>query len=115
MVLHRVEPRSCISFRQSADSNCRPRSVVTVDGTPNHEIHPLTNALATTSAVIAEIGMASVQRVNLSTHVKRYEQPSKGGSGPTMSMWIKWNLASGVEKVDSGVTVWHWTLQSWHC
>ena len=73
MVLHRVEPRSCISSRQRADSNWLPRSVVTVDGTPNLEIHPLTNALATMSAIIAEIGMASGQRVNLSTHVKRYE------------------------------------------
>lgn len=32
-----------------------------------------------------------------------------------MSMWMKSNLASGVEKVDRGVTVWRCTLQSWHC
>ena len=71
MVLHRVVPRSCINSRQSADSNWRPRSVVRVDGTPNLETHVLTNAFATTSAVMAEIGMASDQRVNLSTHVRR--------------------------------------------
>ena len=109
MVLHRVEPISCISSRHRADSNWRPRSVVTVDGTPNH---PLTNALATMSAVIAEIGMASGQRVNLSTQVRR---PFAGGSGPTMSMWITSNLASGVAKVEKGVTVWRCTLQHWHC
>ena len=68
------------------DSNCGPLSVVTVDGTPNRAIQPLTNALATDSAVIFMMGMASGQRVKRSMHVSRYEYPFDGGSGPTISM-----------------------------
>ena len=55
----RIEPKSCISFLHSTDSNWRPRSVVAVDGVPNLDIHPLTNALATVSALMSNIGMAS--------------------------------------------------------
>ena len=46
----RLDPSSCISCVQSADSNWDPRSVVIVDGTPNLEIHPLTKACATVLA-----------------------------------------------------------------
>ena len=49
----RLEPSSCIRRFHRADSNCDPRSVVTVDGTLNREIHPLRNACATDSAVIS--------------------------------------------------------------
>ena len=55
-----------------ADSNWRPRSVVTVDGVPNREIQVLTKARATVSAVMSASGMASGHRVNLSTHVRMY-------------------------------------------
>ena len=43
-----------------------------VDGTPNLAIHPDTNARATVSAEMSLIGIASGQRVNLSTQVSRY-------------------------------------------
>ena len=46
---------------QSTDSNCRPLSVVIVVGTPNLAIHPLRNALSTTSADIAVVGMVSYE------------------------------------------------------
>ena len=68
----RLEPKSCISFLHSTDSNWRPRSVVAVDGVPNLDIHPLTNALATVSAVMSTIGMASGHLVNRSMQVRMY-------------------------------------------
>ena len=67
----RLDPSSCISCVQKADSNWDPRSVVTVEGTPNLEVHPLTKAYATVSAVMSVIGMASGQRVNRSLQVSR--------------------------------------------
>ena len=42
-------------------------------------------------------------------------KPCEGGRGPTMSGWITSNCASGVPKVDSGVTVFRCTLERWHC
>ena len=53
------------------DSNCCPLSVVMVEGTPKRDIHPLTKAWATVSAVMLEMGMASGQWVNWSTQVSR--------------------------------------------
>ena len=41
-----LDPSSSISCVQRADSNWDPRSVVTVEGTPNLKIHPLTKACA---------------------------------------------------------------------
>ena len=67
MVRERLEP----SREVRLDSNCRPRSVTMVDGTPNREIQPLRNAFATASAVIELRGMASGHRVNRSTQVRR--------------------------------------------
>ncbi len=54
------------------DSNCLPRSVTTVDGTPNLAIHPLVKARATHTSVMLTRGKASGHLVNRSTHVKRY-------------------------------------------
>lgn len=51
---------------QSADSNCRPLSVVMVDGKPNRATHPSMKARAADSALVPEIGMASSHRVNRS-------------------------------------------------
>ena len=48
-----------MSSLQSVDSNWRPRSVETVDGIPNREIHPLRKARATICAVMSVIGIAS--------------------------------------------------------
>ena len=67
----RLDPNSLVSSAQRFDSNWRPRSVVMVDGVPNHAIQPLTKASATDSAVMLVRGKASGQRVNLSMHVSR--------------------------------------------
>ena len=53
------------------DVNWGPRSVVTVDGTPNWDIHVSTNPLATVLAVLSRNGMASGHCVKQSTHVSR--------------------------------------------
>jgi len=45
----RLHPKSCIRWFHNVDSNCFPWSVVTVDGTPNLEIHPWTKTCATVS------------------------------------------------------------------
>ena len=65
-----LEPNSCIRQFQRADSNWDPRSVVTVDGTPNREIHPLINGWATDSTVTSLIGTASGHRVKWSMQVR---------------------------------------------
>ena len=52
--------------------------------------------------------MASGQRVNRSTQVRRYVYPLDGGSGPTKSMWMTLKRASGLGKVDSGKVVCLW-------
>ena len=88
MVLCLVAPRSCASLAQRLDSNCRPLSETMVEGTPNLATHPCTNARATESAVMLVSGKASGHRVNLSTQVRRYENPCEGGNGPTRSMWM---------------------------
>ena len=48
-----------------------PLSVEIVEGTPNRPIQLPTKALATVSAVMSVIGMASGHRVNRSTQVSR--------------------------------------------
>ena len=73
--------------------------------TPNHATHPATNALATVSAVISAIGIASGQCVKQSTHVNKYVKAFEGGNCRTISRWIWSNRASGVAKVDNRVTV----------
>ena len=72
--------------RQRVDSNCRPQSVTTVEGTPKRETHPMRNAWATASAMILWRGIASGHLVNQLTHVKRYVNPCDSGRGPTRSM-----------------------------
>jgi len=67
VVLACLEPRRDMRLVQSWDSNCRPRSVMMVEGTPTREIHPLRKAWATALAVMAVRGMASGQRVKWST------------------------------------------------
>ncbi len=41
MVRERLEPSREVRLLHNRDSNCRPRSVTMVDGTPNREIQPL--------------------------------------------------------------------------
>ena len=56
-------------------------------------------------------GIASTQRVCLSTMVNRYENPSEGGSGPTMSTWSDEKRASGIGRWTKGVLVWRVILE----
>ena len=79
-------PSNVISLLQRFDSNCRPRSVVMVEGTSKREIQVHRKAFATVSAVLSAIGIASGQRVNLSIQVRMYTEPLEGGRGPTRSM-----------------------------
>ena len=55
-------PSNVISLLQRFDSNCRPRSVVMVEGTPKRKIQVHRKAFATVSAVLSAIGIASGQR-----------------------------------------------------
>ena len=71
-------------WENSADSNCTPRSVVTVDGTPNEEIQWVMKVRATVSACTSGMGIAVGQRVKRSITVNRYRKPLDGGNGPTM-------------------------------
>ena len=99
-------PSMSVSALNRADSNCLPLSVVIVDGAPKRATQCVTNEMATVSAEMSGIGMASGHRVNRSMTVKRYDCPLEGGRGPTMSMWTWSNLASGVANVPHGDLVW---------
>jgi hypothetical protein len=70
---------------QSEDVNCGPLSLVMIPGTPKRCIQPCRRAAAQSAAVVEASGIASGQRVVLSTMVKRYEKPEERGSGPTRS------------------------------
>ncbi|CAN7990403.1 unnamed protein product, partial [Ixodes hexagonus] len=86
-------PRPARSWARAAKSehwNCRPRSVVTVDGQPKQAIQISTKVLATVSAVMSGTGVASghlVQRHQCSremttydsrpAQLAKYPQPSK--------------------------------------
>ena len=60
------------SKEKREDSNCDPRSVVTVDGTPKFAIQYVTKAEVMDSAVISESGIEVGQRVKWSIMVRRY-------------------------------------------
>ena len=107
-------PKSWLSWLQRLDSNCLPRSVITVEGTPNLAIQPRTKALATDSAVMSIRGNASGQCVNLSMHVRRYLYPWEGGRGPTISTWTTSKRASGGLKDNIVAVVCLVTLARWH-
>ena len=62
-----LDPNSCTNCIQSADI---PDQLWQLWDT-KHEIQPCTKALATNSAVISVIGMASDQCVNQLIHVRR--------------------------------------------
>ena len=50
-----------MSWRHRSDSNCTPRSVVIVDGTPKPAIQPVMKACATVGAVMSGRRIASGQ------------------------------------------------------
>ena len=57
MVRVRFEPSKRMSSVHKVDSNWRPLSVVTVEGTPKRAIQLLVKARATVSAVMSAIGI----------------------------------------------------------
>ena len=113
----RFVPSNCTTSNccQRWDSNCPPQSVVMTEGAPNRATQPVTNALATISAMIYAIGIASGQHVKWSTHVSQYVKPFEGGNGLTISRWTWSNWASGVAKVANGVTVCYCIFNLWRC
>lgn len=52
------QPMRLVSAWKNFDSNCAPRSVVTVVGDPYRATHVAKNAVATVSAVVSGIGVA---------------------------------------------------------
>lgn len=107
-----------VNSRNRADSNCLPRSVVILIGTPNREIQPETKWRATVLAVMSDIGMASGQRVNLSIPVRQYRKSREVGIGPMMSTLICWKRWSDRLKFDNADLLWRFTLARWqgiHC
>ena len=91
-----------------------PRSVVTVEGTPNRETRVWTKARATVTAVESAMGNASGHLVKRSMQVRRYTHPLDGGKSPTISICTWSKQASGVAKVPRGVIECQWTLDLWH-
>ena len=84
------------------------------EGTPNHTTQPETNALATVWSVMSAIGMDSGQHVKRSTHASKYVKPYEDCNSPTISRWMWSNRASGVAKVENGVTMCHSFFNFWH-
>ncbi len=70
---------------QTEEVNCAPLSDVISAGTPNLATHPCSRAWAQAAAVVEAKGMASGQRVERSTMVKRWVKPPDEGRGPTRS------------------------------
>jgi hypothetical protein len=65
--------------------NCRPRSLVIVDGTPKRWIHPERRACAQSAAVVEVSGTASGHLVVRSITVNKWVNQDNCGSGQTRS------------------------------
>ena len=91
----RLKPSISVSVWKREDSNWRPLSVLTVEGTPKFATCRVIKTRAPVSAVISERGIASGQRGNLSMQVSIYVCPSDGGRGPTMLM-CTWSHKPGI-------------------
>ena len=110
----RFKPNNCIGSFHRNESNWRPLSVEIVEWTPKCAIQLLTKAWATVFALISVIRMTSGYHVNWAIQVSRYVNPLEGESGPTMSMCTISNRASGVAKVDKGVTIYRSIFECWY-
>ena len=77
------------------EMNWTPLSEMILAGMPNRDTHWPRNALATVAKAMFGIQMASGHREKQSTIINMYANPWKGGSGPTKSMLMDWNRASG--------------------
>ena len=86
----------------TADVNCGPLLEVITAGTQNLDTQWCTKAWAHAEAVVETMGMASGQRVVLSTMVKMLVNPPEEGRGPTRSMCMWENLRWGID-ICSGV------------
>ena len=64
-------PRKLMNLSHSEDSNCQPRSVVTVVGMPSLDIQLCMKACAIASAMMVLMGIASGHCVNRSIQVRR--------------------------------------------
>ena len=69
----------------NCDVNWGPLSDDMSIGIPKRAIQWETRACAQLVAVVSPRGMASGQRENRSTNVRRWVKPLEGGSGPTRS------------------------------
>jgi hypothetical protein len=100
---------------QTEEVNCAPLSEVICCGVPKRATHPSTRAAAQLSAVVERRGMASAQRVEGSTTVRRCQRPPEDwGRGPTRSMWRWLKRCKGLGMAcggDEGCTE---TLALWH-
>ncbi len=74
-------------FSNNYDSNCAPRSVNMLSGTPYLAIQSRTMYVTTVSAEIDFSGITSKHRVLLSNIVRMYAKPWSQGSGLTRSTW----------------------------
>lgn len=93
--------------------NCDPLSTVMRSGVPKRVTQLARKARPTVSAVMSWRGVASGQRVHLSTQVKQYSNPRDGVRRPMMSTWTCENLSVGMVKCPKGAFVWRDTLQRW--
>ena len=86
-----------ISSFQEPPRNCVPRSVVSSSGTPYRGSQCRTKARQQELEDISGRGIASGQRLNRSTTVRRYFIPSHSGNGPTRStcIWPNRRVAAG--------------------
>lgn len=108
-----LDPVSRVNCRNSSASNWRPWSVVTLFGDPTLVIQLLNICLTTVSAAMSLIGIASGQRVSLSTIIKQYLRLFDDGRGPTMSTCICSERPVGVAKVPTGVVLWRVIFAFW--
>jgi hypothetical protein len=78
-----------VRVSQTEEQNCLPRSEVIFSGTPNLDTQPPTKESAQLAAEVEQSGIASTQRVDLSTTLNKCVKPSfDAGRGPTRSMWM---------------------------
>ena len=106
-------PRSDAVFLHSSETNCLPRSLVKVDGTPCRETQWYKNARAHVNAEMSLSGMASGHSVKRSTIVNRWVNPCDVGNGPTKSTCRLSNRLVGIGSGVSGPTMCFDTFACW--
>ncbi len=103
-----------VSASQTEKQNCLPLSEVTCSGTPNLATQPPIRASVQHAAEVDRRGIASAQRLDLSTTVNRCVKPSlEAGRGPTRSVWMWLNRWMGLAMSPGCETGWEVTLARW--